>query len=193
MNSDLPFRLHPALAPAVEPVTLAEALAHTRVDDSADNSLVQALIVAARRAAEAYTRRAFISQSWAMYLDQAPAGNFLEIPKAPLIGISSIQTFTDADVATTFASSNYYVDLITKPGRVVLRTAASWPTPTRAASGFVVNFRAGYGATGSHVPADIRQAILMIVSHLYENRGDAESDMPRVAQMLLEPYKDWAF
>jgi len=193
MNSDLPFRLHPALAPAVEPVTLAEALAHTRVDDTADNALVSALIVAARRAAEAYTRRAFISQSWAMYMDQPPTGNFLEIPKAPLIGISSIQTFTDADVATTFASSNYYVDLITKPGRVVLRTAASWPTPTRAASGFVVNFRAGYGATGSNVPADIRQAILMIVSHLYENRGDAESDVPRVAQMLLEPYKDWAF
>jgi uncharacterized phiE125 gp8 family phage protein len=193
MFNDLPFRLYLASPPAVEPVTLAEARAHTRVDDTADNSLVQALITAARRAAEAYTRRAFITQSWAMYFDEAPTGNYFEIPKAPLVGISSIVTYSDADAATTFAASNYYVDLITRPGRVVLRSTADWPTFERVANGFVVNFVAGYGATGSDVPAEIRQAILMIVSHLYENRGDTDADMPRVAQMLLDPYKDWAF
>jgi len=187
-----PFRLSLVSPPTVEPVSLAEARAHARVDDTADNSLVSALIAAARRTAEAYTRRAFITQSWAMYMDQAPTDNFLEIPKAPLVGISSIVTYSDADAATTFASSNYYVDLITKPGRVVLRATASWPTFTRVSNGFFVDFVAGYGATGSDVPADIRQAILMIVSHLYENRGDTDADMPRVAQMLLDPYKDWA-
>jgi len=193
MNSEFAFRLYLASPPAVEPVTLAEARAHTRVDDTADNSLVSALITAARRTAEAYTRRVFITQSWAMYLDEAPAESYLEIPKAPLVGISSIVSYSDADAATTFAASNYYVDLITRPGRIMLRTGASWPTFTRVANGFVVNFVAGYGATGSDVPADIRQAILMTVSHLYENRGDTDADMPRVAQMLLDPYKDWAF
>lgn len=192
MNSE-PFRLVIASNPAVEPVTLAEARTHARVDDTADNSLVSALITAARRAAEIYTRRVFITQSWTMYMDQAPTENYLELPKAPLLGISSIVTYSDADAATTFASSNYYVDLITRPGRVVLRNGASWPTPSRAANGFVVNFVAGYDSTGSGVPADIRQAILMIVSHLYENRGDTDAEMPRVAQMLLDPYKDWAF
>ncbi len=188
-----PFRLHLASPPTIEPVTLAEARAHARVDDTADNSLVSALITAARRAAEAYTRRALITQSWAMYLDQAPTENYFELPKAPLVGISSIVTYSDADAPTTFASSNYYVDLISKPGRVVLRSTATWPTFTRVSNGFVVNFVAGYGATGSDVPADIRQAILMIVSHLYENRGDTDAEMPRVAQTLLDPYKDWAF
>lgn len=193
MNSDLPFRLVIASVPAVEPVTLAEARAHTRVDDTADNSLVSALITAARRMAESYTRRVFITQSWTMYRDQAPTESYLEIPKAPLLGITSIVTYSDTDAATTFSSSNYYVDIATKPGRVVLRSTASWPTFTRTANGFVVNFVAGYDATGAGVPADIRQAILMIVAHLYENRGDSVSEIPAVARALLDPYKDWAF
>lgn len=107
MNSE-PYRLFLAAAPTVEPIMLTEARAHTRVDDTADNVIVSALISAARRMAEAYTRRAFITQSWAMYMDQAPAANSLEIPKAPLIGISSIVTYSDADSPTTFVVELLY-------------------------------------------------------------------------------------
>lgn len=193
MTNDLPVRLSLASAPAVEPISLAETKTFLRVDETADNALISALMGAARVMAEHYTRRVFITQSWVLYQDAAPIENYIEIPKAPLVGISSVVTYDDADAATTFASSNYYKDLITKPGRVVLRAGSSWPTVLRVANGFVVNFVAGYGAAGSDVPADIRTAILMTVAHLYENRGDAATELPPVARMLLEPYKDWAF
>lgn len=189
MNS-APFRLSLASAPTIEPVSVQEARLHCRVDDSADNSYVTALITAARIMAEQFTRRVFITQSWVMYMDAWPCDRFIEIPKAPLQGISSIVTYDDSDAATTFASSNYYVDLISKPGRVVLRSTASWPDVDRVANGIVINFVAGYGAAPAGIPQDIRQAILLIVAHLYENRGDVSAEMPATAELLLGNYRE---
>lgn len=59
--------------PAVEPVTLAEAKTHLRVDLADDDLLIGALITAARQHAETITRRALVTQQWKMTLDQFPA------------------------------------------------------------------------------------------------------------------------
>lgn len=189
MNST-PYRLALAAAPTVEPVSIQDARLHCRIDDNADNSYVSALITAARIMAEQYTRRVFITQSWVMYMDAWPCERFIEIPKAPLQGISSIVTYDDDDVSTTFASSNYYRDTISTPGRVVLRSGASWPDVERVANGIVINFVAGYAASPAGIPQDIRQAILMIVAHLYENRGDVTAEMPATAELMLANYRD---
>ena len=58
--------------PAVEPVTLAEAMAHLRVDINDDDMLISALITAARQHAETITRRALVTQSWKGVFDQFP-------------------------------------------------------------------------------------------------------------------------
>jgi uncharacterized phiE125 gp8 family phage protein len=62
-------------APSVEPVSLAEAKLHLRVETSMtdDDTLIQALIVSARTLGEQITRRAFITQQWKLVLDQFPA------------------------------------------------------------------------------------------------------------------------
>jgi uncharacterized phiE125 gp8 family phage protein len=51
-------------APAIEPVSLAEAKSWLREDGAEEDELIQALIVAARMTLEAYTRRLFVTQSW---------------------------------------------------------------------------------------------------------------------------------
>jgi uncharacterized phiE125 gp8 family phage protein len=58
---------------STEPITLAEAKAHLRVDFTDDDVLIGALISAARQYAENITRRALITQQWKMTLDQFPA------------------------------------------------------------------------------------------------------------------------
>ncbi len=60
-------------APTEEPVSLAEAKLHLRVDYSNDDVLIGALITAARQHAENDTRRALVTQTWRQVLDQFPA------------------------------------------------------------------------------------------------------------------------
>lgn len=158
--------------PAAEPVTLAEAKAHLRLDGTADDALVSTLIIAARLLCEMWTGRALLTQTWQLRRDAAPDGNSLCLPKAPLQAVVHIKTYDDLDAATLCAAATYFVDTASAPGRVVLRQGAVWPAVARSAAGFEVQFTAGYGAAGSDVPAPLRQGLLTHVARLYSQRGD---------------------
>lgn len=58
-----------ATEPAANPVTLAEAKLHLRIDSSAEDSLISNLITAATRWAEDYCDRTFCTTQWTMRLD----------------------------------------------------------------------------------------------------------------------------
>ncbi len=64
-----------ASPPATEPVTLADAKLHLRVEMAMtdEDTLISSLITAARMLGEQITRRAFITQSWQTVLDSFPA------------------------------------------------------------------------------------------------------------------------
>jgi hypothetical protein len=70
-------------APAEEPITLAEAKLHVRQDGTADDDLITALIVAARRSCETRLRQALVTQTWDLYLDAFPGGWPFADPLAP--------------------------------------------------------------------------------------------------------------
>jgi hypothetical protein len=196
--------------PAVEPIVLADAKTYLRVDTTADDSLITALITASRRMAELYTQRAFITQKWDLWLDNWPYGkssqwwdgqkdgaigsllNFsssIDIPKPPLISIDAVNTYDETDTATLFAAANYFADTKNEPGRLALRTGCTWQPFVKSANGIQISFTAGYGSSASNVPLPIVQAIYQTISHLYENRGDQTQDLPLGAKVLLEPYR----
>lgn len=183
--------------PAIEPVTLAELKTHARIDTDADDALLSALITAARQWAESYTGRAFVTQTWRLTLDlpelahTVQAGS-IRLPRAPLQSVTSVQTYDDADQQSLWAAANYFVDTQSEPGRLVLRTGACWPLPTRAANGVVVTYVAGYGDAAADVPAPLHTALLQLAAFWYERRGDAlDGDMavPTAVQALLTAYR----
>lgn len=184
-----PLRLKIVTGPTDEPVSASEAKAHARVDDDSENAIIATYIKAARELAETYTARAFVTQTWSMFLDAFPACGIIEVPRAPLISVTHIKTYDDADAATTMSASDYFVDTKTEPGRIVLRSAASWPDVARVANGVEIQFIAGYGEP-SQVPASIRRGIMELFMWLYEHRGDG-NEPPAACYAPLVGFKLW--
>ena len=174
-------------APAVEPITLAEAKAHCRVDHSTDDSLIQGYITAAREWVEDYIDRSLVSQRLVMKLDSFP--HEIELPRPPMIasGTATAVTVTyvtgEAGGTATLSTSSYRVDRDATPGVIRTNYAGSWPSHLIDQNSVTVTWWAGYGDPAS-VPQRVKNAMLMCVHELYEKRGDAA--MPEAAMRLLD-------
>jgi uncharacterized phiE125 gp8 family phage protein len=90
--------------PAVEPVTLAEAKQHLRVDTDTDDGYISSLITAAREWCEAYCDETFIHAQYRMTLDSFPIE--IELPRPPMAtsgtvtAVSITYTIEDNSTAT---------------------------------------------------------------------------------------------
>lgn len=181
--------------PAIEPIALAEAKLHLRVDDTADDNLITALITVARERVEHITRRALITQTWDLKLEDWPSGDELRIPLPPLQSVTSVKYLDQDGAESTMDSADYIVDTASEPGRIVLAWDATWPSSTTLypANPITVRFVAGYGDAGSDVPQAIRQAMLLMIGEWYENRENAgEARLQQIslsAEALLWPYR----
>lgn len=197
-------------APAAEPITLTELKTHLRVVGTAEDTPLTSLITAARDAAEKFTGRAFINRTYDLYLDEWPsksesewwdgvregasvreAARAINLPYPPLSSVSAINYYSDADVETLWAATNYHVDIASDPGRIALKQGGTIPLPTKTINGIKITYVAGYGAAASSVPQLIRNGVLMIGAHLYENRGDDpdQAVMKSGAASVLRQYK----
>lgn len=156
--------------PASNPVSLSDAKEHLRVDHTDEDEYITRLIDTARRYCEKLVNKAFITQTWDVYFDDFPNTPF-EVPLPPLQTVSSI-IYTDKDGDnTTITAGTYVVDNKSYPARVNLSYGYSWPTDTLQTLNAVrVRFIAGYGDNPNDIPEDYRQAILILVAHLFENR-----------------------
>jgi uncharacterized phiE125 gp8 family phage protein len=168
-------------APATEPVTLDEAKAHLKIDSSDDDALITTLIAAARARAEWHTGRAFVTQSWRLWLDAWPCEP-VEIPLPPLQSVSTVTVYARDDSATVLDASTYQV----ASNRIAFKAAQ---TNLRRLNAVAIAFTAGFGDDADDTPALIRQAILDIIADLYTNRGDTNGEPPLEALALLAPYR----
>jgi uncharacterized phiE125 gp8 family phage protein len=180
--------------PAVEPVTLAEAKAHLRVDSTAEDTLVASLIITSRLHVEAAVGLALITQSWSYFLDGWPPGPALKLPLRPVQTIDAVRLYDESAVVTTVPPETYLLDGSNAPARLVRQGATVWPAPGRVANGIEIAFTAGYGDTAADVPAPVRQAILLLLAHWYEHRtpfevGAAAQPVPGMVSELLGPYR----
>lgn len=177
-----------------EPISLEEAKQHLRQDlDDDDVMLAVAYLPAAREACENYLSRALITQTLRQTFACWP--ECMRLERAPHQSVTSIQ-YVDVDGATqTLASTEYQVDLSSDaPARIMPAYGKVWPSVrTETFNPIIVTFVAGYGAAGSAVPGPIRSAMLLLISHLYENRGAVNigniNEIPMSVKFLLDPYR----
>lgn len=178
--------------PAAEPVTLAQAKLHLRVDGSDDDDLITLLIAAARANAEDRLQRTLITTTWVATFASF-AGLTLPLPMAPVQAVSSVAYVDALGASQTLDSSAYRVDL----AAALVQPSDAWPSDvaSNTSNAVTVAYTAGFGSTAADVPAPIRQWLLLAIGDMYANR-ERSSDKPAVPQQfadgLLDPYKVWA-
>lgn len=158
-------------APADVPVTLTEARAHLRIDDTAEDTLITTLTKTATEYVENRLNRKLITQTWEAYLNTFPPADAIVLPWAPLASITHLKYYDTNDTEQTYDSSNYYTDILAEPGRLVLKpTSSGWPSTYERPNAITVRYVCGYGSSSTYVPELIREAIKLLISHFFENR-----------------------
>lgn len=195
--------------PAAEPVSLAEAKLHLRVDFDEDDALIQALISAARQAAEMLTQRQLVTARWRMVLDSFPGcglmgvpagqtftlpGHAILIPKSPLQSVVEIRYLDMAGVSQVMPSAHCTVDKACEPARITPVFGQIWPVALPQIGAVSVTFDAGYGGAAD-VPEGLKSWIKLRLGSLYAHREEVASmargriDPLPFVDGLLDPYK----
>ena len=183
--------------PAVEPVTLAEAKQHCRIDTDTDDAYVSALIVAAREWVESYIDEALIHQQLVMRMDGFPQE--IELPRPPMASsgthtaVSITYVMNSTGSTATLATNQYRVDRDSRPGVVRTVYGGAWPSYLLDYNAVSVTWWAGRGATAASVPQGVKNAILWLVGMWYERRMAADaanlSEIPFGVKALLDAAK----
>lgn len=182
---------------ASDVIPLADMRQHLKLDGIGgsthpDDAMVQALLAAAREYAEHYTQRSIGAQTLELALDSfpsSPPGIELPLGAATLTSIKYVDT---ALVEQTISNTLYTLDDYSDKHWAI--PASVWPTPADVANAVKVRY-----VTPAAIPAAGRAALLLLVSHLYQNReavnverGVVPAEVPFGVKALLDTFRKWS-
>lgn len=190
-------------------VSLSDMKEYLRVDNTADDNLIQDFIDAVSQSVRQYLKRSLITETLELTMDgfgqlsddnlvRLGSGvhvgsyshilgrpNEVDLPFLPIQSITSIKTFNRANQESTFDSANYELD--ETGGRIYLDEGVTWPDNLRAREAVKITYVSGYGDNASDIPAPIVQAVKGYVGKMYDCREMCE--MPDMCKAILAPYK----
>ncbi len=182
-------------AAASEPITLAEAKAFLRVDGSDDDDLINALISAAREMCEQYTRRILVTTTVDEYFDGFPnykdavSKDIIYLSRGPVQSITSVKYVDEIGSEETVDSSYYVSDIISEPARIA--STAGWFATNGIINQVIVRYTVGTSV--ADIPKPLKQGMLLIISELYDNRGDRVRQLPTASEYLFNPFRIFTF
>lgn len=181
-----------------EAVSLWDAKDHMRVSSSHDDTYILGLVKGAREHIENRTRRALVTTTFRLSLEEfphRPHAETIELPRSPLASTDVTVTYHPSSGGSqTMPSTDFFVDDEAEPPRVVLKDGANWPSDTlRSVNGVEISFKAGYGPS-SDVPQALKHAVLLLAGHWYQQRegvvvGSAAQVVPFAVDALIGGYR----
>lgn len=182
--------------PAVEPVSLEEARVHLKLDVLEDgghpeDALVEGLISAAREHVEQLTQTIVAERTVTVTLDGF-AGEEVDLGVAPVTAINAVMYEAYPNTYITLPQGSYKL-VDSKPAKMV--GIAEWPVPMDCPGSVAVQCVAGYAPKAC--PKTLKQAMLLLVGHWYENRqavrevgrGMTLEELPKGVDSLIAPHR----
>jgi uncharacterized phiE125 gp8 family phage protein len=164
------FSLVRVTAPAVSPISLAEAKAQMRVEGSDDDAIIQRLIDAAVAFVDVQgvLGRAMITQTWGQWLSPNPSTVSLML--GPVQSVSAIKYYDLNGTLQTATLADFNV--FGTPNRITItpKTGKAWPITQTRDDAIKIEYVIGYGDSAASVPQTVRHGLMMLVAHWYENR-----------------------
>lgn len=195
-------------APSCDPIRLVEAKAYLRVTEDHDDELITRLIPTVTQAIEGYTGRSLIKQNWRFTINAGYCASLsdsryisgeasrgvkgIELPRSPFIALSQTPKLVDGYGERDIR--DYRLDTA---GRIAkLHFGQYLSTTVNSQAKIQIDFSAGFGEEPEDVPEPIRQAILIMMADLYDNRLGGVNDnagLPVVLNdtvlQLVKPYR----
>ena len=138
-------------------------------DDGFQDPVLVPMLRAAIATVEADTGKVLMTRRYQHVLTAWRDLGRLAVPVAPVSAIVSL-TITDMGGGEEIIDPARY--RLIPDGQRPEVVSASWSLPTIPVGGTAeIVFDAGFGAAWSDVPPDLAQAVLMLATHYYNNRG----------------------
>lgn len=165
-------------AASIKALTVAEAKSHLNVTHTEDDSLISDYIDAATKVIQDRCRRCFVEETRKLVMTGFDDSRYVHarvifLPRSPVNSVTNIVYTSATNVSTTLASSEYIVSSHESPCRISEAYSGTWPGTYGVADDVTITYLTGSSTTTSGVPANVKQAIRMLVGHWYRNRESA--------------------
>jgi uncharacterized phiE125 gp8 family phage protein len=185
--------------PVAEPYDLTEAkeLLRIPVSDTEEDTTLEMVIAAARRAMENFCACSLQTQTiaWTMNADEADPTGPVRVPRGPVSALTSLVVYDGEGVATTYAvngdgalvdADDEVIGELVGDDLLVPRNDG-WDAPGREHGAAVLTYDAGYGAAAESIPEDLRTAVGVTLTDFWEHResivvGTIVAKVPATAQ-----------
>ena len=171
--------------PATEPVTLPEIKRQLDIPTAElgfDTKLTR-LGKAARNYVERATSRAFVSQVWLRGLDAFPLSCKIELPTNPVISLDAFNYYDTDGNQQLWAAGNYRLNNSREPA--IVEIVETPPGTEVRLDALELTYTTGYSSTDADGYEILREALLMLVDHWFNDPSGSMDVPPHVKTFLV--------
>lgn len=187
--------LKEAAPTAPNPIPLAEFATHLRLghgfaDDGSEDALLDLYLRHAIAVVEARTGQALVARPYVLQVSGWNRHGHLVLPVGPVAAVDRVR-FVRAGGTVALSPNEWALE----PGRTRQRLTGTGGGALRAVPHGAlaeIEFAAGHADAWAAVPGDLRQAVMMLAAHYYENRhGELgeEAALPPAVGAILAPHR----
>ncbi|MGY6703953.1 head-tail connector protein [Roseinatronobacter sp.] len=158
-------------------------------DGATEDTLLAQYLCAALETVEGRVSRALFLRDYTLRLTRWRDPYAQVLPRAPVAQVTALTLRDRLGAQTLVPADRYILQADGARPRIVAAGAALPAIPTRGTA--QIAFSAGFGTGWDDIPADLRQAVLLLAAQYYEHRdtGGAQ-DMDFGIRALLERWRD---